>query len=155
MLVTRSRVRDPFTQMQNEMDRLFGELSPTWWTSRPSTLWRRPAGVSDAAINVWEDDHNYFCELELPGLTHEDIDVQVVGNELTVKGQREARIPENAKVLHRERQEVNFTRTMTLPSEIKADDVQASMTDGVLLITLPKSEQATARRIEVKGGQST
>ena len=152
MLVTRSRTRDPFTRMQNEMDRLFGELSPTWWTSRPSTLWRRPAGSSDAAMNVWEDDNNYFCELELPGLTHEHIDVQVIGNELTVKGQRQTRIPENARVLHRERQDVNFTRTMTLPSEIKADDVQASMTDGVLLITLPKSEQATARRIEVKGG---
>ena len=154
MLLNRPRTRNPFLQMHEDMNRLFSGLTPGWTFNRPSAAWHRPAHVSEAAMNVWEDDHNYYCELELPGFTTEDIDVQVVGSELTVKGTRKSNIPDNAKVLHQERQTVEFTRAMTLPSDIKTDDVQATMHDGVLTVMLPKTEQATARRIEIKSTQA-
>jgi HSP20 family protein len=102
------------------------------------------------SLNVWEDGETLVAEAEVPGLTMKDIDVTVVGDELTIKGQRTPQ--DGAKpVYHRqERGTGAFSRTMTLPYEINADAVEATLRDGILTIRLPKSETARARKIAVK-----
>jgi HSP20 family protein len=101
-------------------------------------------------LNVWEDGETLVAEAEVPGLTMKDIDVTVVGDELTIKGQRTAH--EGAKpVYHRqERGTGAFSRSITLPYEINTDAVEATLRDGILTIRLPKSESARARKIAVK-----
>lgn len=102
------------------------------------------------AVNVWEDGESLYAEAEVPGMKMEDIEVLIVGNELTVKGRRSA--PANGKgTFHRQERTLGeFTRTLTLPYEINAAKVEAMLKDGVLTIVLPRAEQSKARRIAVK-----
>jgi HSP20 family protein len=101
-------------------------------------------------LNVWEDGERLMVEAEAPGLDMNDVEVQVVGNELTIKGERK---PVEGRELTYHRQERgtgSFTRTVTLPIEVNAEKVEAVLKDGVLTIALPKAEAAKARKITVK-----
>jgi HSP20 family protein len=128
------------------MDRLvtdfFGTVPRAW--SR-STLGVR----AFPAVNVWEAENELFAEAELPGVRSEDVEVTVVGDELTIKGRRTA--PESGEaVFHRrERGTGEFTRTLRLPIEIDSARVAAKLENGVLSVTLPKAEAAKPRKIEV------
>src|SRR5262249_55623368 len=102
------------------------------------------------AVNVWEDGENVFVEAEVPGLKAEGLDITVVGDELTLKGERSEESEEQASFHRRERGIGPFTRVIRLSSEVKADQVQASLTDGILLLKLPKTEAAKPRKIKVK-----
>jgi HSP20 family protein len=102
------------------------------------------------AVNVWEDENNLFVEAEVPGLKAEDLDVTVVGDELTIKGERTEDGPAEGAFHRRERGVGSFTRIVRLTSEVDADRVQASLAEGVLLLTLPKAETAKPRKIKVK-----
>jgi HSP20 family protein len=104
------------------------------------------------AMNVSETDSDYTIEAELPGFRMEDIEVAVLGDEVTIKGQRTLTAPDTATYLRRERRGGAFSRTFTLPEHVQVDKVAASLNDGVLLITLPKSPAAQPRKIAVKTG---
>jgi HSP20 family protein len=144
-----SRIRfEPLTGLRSEMDRLFNEFACGTTAGRcnaPSPT----AGFPP--VNVWEDERNLFAEAELPGLTLENIEVLVQGNELTIKGCRPDGETEGATWHRRERGVGEFGRVLRLPVEVNADKVQASLRDGVLTITLPKAESVLPRKIEVKG----
>lgn len=104
-------------------------------------------------LNVWEQDDVFYAEAEVPGLRQEDLELSVVGNELTIKGRRETaaeKSGEQAVYHRRERNVGEFTRVVTLPAEINPDAVTASLTGGVLTVKLPKAEAAKPRRINVQ-----
>lgn len=106
-------------------------------------------GRAFPALNVWEQGDDFYAEAELPGLKSEDLDITVVGNELTLKGQRKEE-PEQGNVSHRRERGVGtFTRVVRLPVDIDASKVQATLHDGVLTLKLPKAESAKARKIQV------
>jgi HSP20 family protein len=101
-------------------------------------------------INVTEDDDNFYLRAEVPGIKAADLSVSALGNRVSIAGKRT--IPkENDKVsYHRqERAEGEFSRTVTLPSEVATDKVEARCADGVLTLTLPKAEEAKPRQITV------
>jgi len=100
-------------------------------------------------MNLWSDGDTAYVEAELPGLTLEDLEVLVAGNELTISGQRKIESPQNAQYHRRERASGQFTRSMTLPWEIDADKVQAKLHDGVLTVTLPKCESCKPKRVKI------
>ena len=100
------------------------------------------------ALNLWEDGNSYFAEAEVPGLKLEDLEITVVGHELTIKGRWQTAT--ECAYHRRERQTGEFVRSVTLPAEVDADKVEASLKDGVLTITLPKAESARARKIAVR-----
>lgn len=102
------------------------------------------------AVNVWEDGECLYAQAEVPGLSMNDLEILVVGNELTIKGNR--KMPDESKVAfhRRERGVGEFARVLTLPVEVNAEKVDASLKDGVLTITLPKSEAARPRKISIK-----
>lgn len=136
----------PISQLRREMDRLFGDFLTEG--NGGSTH----AGRAFPTLNVWDEGERLMVEAEVPGLSMNDLEVVVQGNELTLRGQRKVADSEKATFHRRERAGGPFARTITLPVEIAGDKVEASLNQGVLTIVLPKAEAAKARRIEVKGG---
>ena len=133
---------------RSEMDRLFEDFFGGW----PDSLWE--TGVTGRrgfpALNVWEDGENVYAEAEMPALELEDLELLVLGNELTIKGKRQGNEKEGVTYHCRERGRGPFNRTIRLPVEVDSNRVQATLKDGVLNVTLPKAETAKPRRIEVK-----
>jgi HSP20 family protein len=126
------------------MDRLFSDV---FGRTESSTR-----GRGFPPVNVWEEGDNLLVEAELPGVKGEDLDISVVGDELTIKGRRTG--GEDGVTYHRrERTAGEFARVLRLPVDVDADGVNAALNEGVLLITLPKSEAAKPRRIQVKAGK--
>ena len=129
-----------FNRIFNEMDRLVGPLGF-------DTL---PTAPPYPPLNVWEDDGNLFVEAELPGMKLDDIQVTLTeGDQLTISGERKW----GSDDARWHRQEVGygrFSRTITLPFEVEADQVEAKYDAGVLTLTLPKAESAKPKRITVK-----
>ena len=146
MIIRRSNGWHPLHQLREEMDRVFDNFSegfprrPFGWRTVPTY----------PALSIWEDEHSLHAEAELPGLKMEDLELLVVGNELTVKGQRKDEHPEGTTYHRRERGVGSFSRVIRLPIDIDADKVEATLKDGVLLITLPKAEKAKPRKVQVK-----
>ena len=145
-----NRVRNPFNALFNEVNsvqeevaRLFNRVSPFGTTP--------PAGPP---LNVWEDEQALYVEADLPGLDPTGIDVTVTeGNQLTIQGDRAAPDVAGAVWVRQERPTGRFTRAVALPALVDADKVEATYTDGVLKLTLPKHEAAKPRKVQVKAGQ--
>lgn len=102
------------------------------------------------SLNVWEEGDVVYAEAEVPGVKAEDLDLSVVGRELTVKGNRAAPAPSDAAYHRRERGFGEFSRTVKLPVDVDGEKVEASLVDGVLKIALPKAASAKPRKINVK-----
>lgn len=138
---------NPIQQLRDEVDRL---VSNVFSNPTVAGATRLVTGRGFPALNVWEDGENVFVEAEVPGLKAEELDITVVGDELTLKGERSEASEEQASFHRRERGIGPFTRVIRLSSEVKADQVQATLTDGILLLKLPKTEAAKPRKIKVK-----
>lgn len=136
---------DPFAQLseiQDEMNRLFD-----------TSLHRRAfwEGMFSPAVDLVEEKDHLMLKADLPGLTKDDVNVTVQDNHLTIKGEkkREAET-KDANLYLSERVYGRFTRTIELPSTVDAKKIEARFKDGVLQITLPKTEEAKPKQIEVK-----
>jgi len=132
----------PLFRLQKDMNSLFETLLD----DRPAV---RPYGQSYPALNTWEDADAAYVEAELPGLTMDDVEVYVLGSELTISGERKIEQPQDAAWHRRERSHGRFQRTLGLPWPIDADHVEAKLTDGVLCIRLPKAETAKPKKVKV------
>ncbi|HEV2972282.1 MAG TPA: Hsp20/alpha crystallin family protein [Pirellulales bacterium] len=147
MVRRRNGILFPIQQFRTDLERLYSDFS-----SPPDLAWGAPLAMARAfpPFNVWEEGDNLLVEAELPAVKSEDLDVSVVGDELTIKGERRP-VNESGLTFHRrERPSGRFTRVLRLPVEVDADKVNAALNNGVLLITLPKSEAAKPRHIQVK-----
>ena len=148
MLARRMADVPPFTRLRDEVDRLFEGFFGDY---EPFPVWEQVSLRRFPPLNAWEDDDTVFVEAELPGLTEEDIDVTVAGNELTIKGERAGFEPKEGTTVHRrERGTGAFSRIVHLPMDINDDQVEAAFRNGVLTVTLAKAEVARSRRIPVK-----
>lgn len=135
----------------SEMDRLFDSMvsgaAPYWVRGNAPN-----ARLTFPALNVYEDEGHVYTEAELPGLSLEDVDVSITGNELTIRGKRQINLPEGATALRRERLVGEFERAVELPVDIDSENVEASLTNGVLLVTLPKAKSVQPRKIQIRTG---
>ena len=147
MFTRRMNAMDPVNSLRDEMNRLFGEFFQTS-PGEGRLNWRTPGAFP--ALNIWEDENNILVEAEVPGLSMNDIELFVVGNELTVKGERNAERDERKTYHRRERGIGTFSRVVRLPVDIDSNKVAAVLKHGVLTITLPKAEAAKPHKIEVK-----
>ena len=109
--------------------------------------------VSDAwtpALDVYEDKENFVVQAELPGLKREDIEVSLHEGTLTISGERKAEAClADAEVFRAERHVGRFQRVVELPATVATDKVKAGYADGVLTVTLPKTEDAKPKKIDV------
>jgi HSP20 family protein len=102
------------------------------------------------ALNVWEDSERMYAEAEVPGLTLDDLEITIQGNELGIKGARKPHGGKEALYHRQERGVGEFVRYVTLPVDVDAEHVEATLKHGVLTIVMPKAEQARARKIAVR-----
>jgi len=138
-----NRVRNPFNALfpdvasvQDEVTRLFT---------------RGVAHVPAVAVplNAWEDEHALYVEADLPGIDAAALDINVTeGRTLSIRGERTA--PADRTWLRSERPVGAFSRTVTLPTLVDADKVEARYADGVLKLTLPKHDAVKPRKVQVQ-----
>jgi len=134
--------RDPLPALREEIDRLL---------SRFSTGVGELGRVQMPALDLSETDSTLEIRADLPGMKSEDVDIEVSGTTLTIRGERTEETEKSEKNWHLvERQSGSFSRTITLPCEVQIDQASAEFHDGVLTITLPKSEQTRTRKIQIK-----
>ena len=98
-------------------------------------------------INVREEDEAYILSALVPGLTSEDLNIQVLDDVVRIEGEYKA--DENEYLL-RELPNGTFTRTLRLPAAIETESVEANIADGVLTLRLPQAESARPKKIQVK-----
>jgi len=137
----------PLLRLQDEMNRAF----EGFFDDLPAM---RPYGADYPAVNSWETADGQYIEAELPGMTMDDVEVLVRGNEVTINGERKIgqrdQSSGEAMAWHRrERAQGKFSRTFTLPWEIDADRVEAKLRDGVLTVYLPKTEAHKPKKVKV------
>lgn len=102
------------------------------------------------AVDVRESDDEFLFTAELPGIKRDDVSITLDDNVLTISGERKFESEENREQFHRvERSYGTFTRSFTLPHEVAEDKVKASFQDGLLSVTVPKTEKAKPRQIDI------
>jgi HSP20 family protein len=126
---------EDFDQM---VSRMFGEPASGWIAKFPQ-------------VDVAESDKEIEVRMDAPGFKPEELDVQLMGDVLTITGKQEEKKEEQAKTFHVvERRTGNFTRSVALPCGVDANAIEAKFTDGVLTVRMPKTAEAAGKKIEVK-----
>jgi HSP20 family protein len=148
-----TRTLSPWT---NRLPRLFDmELDvPKWMTEafgpEGGMLGREFQFVPEA--NVTESEKAIDIAIELPGMKPDDVKVELHDRALWITGEKKEEKEEQGKTFHRvERRSGSFRRVFNLPTEVEEGQIDAKFADGILTVSLPKSERAAARRIEIKG----
>jgi len=137
-------------EFRDRVDRLFGRMESLF-----GDVGTRSLAEVFPGLNVWEDENAIHAEAEVPGIAAKDIEIYVRGAELTIRGRRSAtEVPEGATWHRQERLWGEFVRTVTLPSEVEADKVEAKFNNGMLTLTMPKAEHARPMKIEIREAES-
>jgi HSP20 family protein len=100
-------------------------------------------------VDIEETDEGYVIEAELPGVKREDVNIELIGDELTVTGEIKER-ERKGVVRRRTRRVGQFELRVVLPDRIESEKIEASLDAGVLTVRAPKAERAARRKIEVK-----
>lgn len=142
---------DPFTDMialRDQVNRLFEESA-----ARTPARDRRE-GMSQRtwapAVDIIEDKDQISLKADLPGVSQEDIDVELEGETLTIRGERKLPDQGDANCVRAERLSGPFVRTFSIVTPVQSDKVTASYRDGVLTVSIPKAEETKPRRIQVQ-----
>ena len=140
---------EPFNEMvslRDAVNRLFEDsfIRPGAW----------PVPFEAAALNIPTDlietKDSVIVKLSAPGIKPEDIDISVVGDTLTIKGETKSEEHfEEASYIRKERRFGSFQRTLSLPASVVSDKARAEFENGVLTLTLPKAEEARPKSIKV------
>jgi HSP20 family protein len=132
------------SELRNEIDRLFeSPLSELTGTSQLLSGWT-------PALDVYEEKDSFVVKAELPGMKKEEIEVSFHDGSLSLSGERKSETKhEDAEVYRAERFFGRFQRTVSLPATVAADKIKAAYKDGVLTVTLPKTEEAKPKQIDV------
>jgi HSP20 family protein len=131
--------------LQGEMNRLFNSFFDEGNGSSAGRRWA-------PAVDLLERDDSLVLKADLPGLTEDDVQIEVRDNVLTIAGERKAEHEEKQNGYYRvERSFGRFSRSLQLPDGVDADRIAAVFDKGVLEVTVPKPEQRKPRRIEIGG----
>jgi HSP20 family protein len=145
--MTLIRRTNPFGEMlslRKAMDSLFDDL---WTRSRDDAY----TGEHSLALDVRSTAEAYEVEAALPGVRPEDVKISVLGDTLTISGSsRQEESGDEGGFSYREIRRGSFSRTVTLPSAVKADSASATFENGMLKLSIPKAEEAKPRQIEIK-----
>jgi HSP20 family protein len=144
----------PLASLRREMDRLFDEFGTTRWPL-PGAMRLMAEMPPVPAMDLIETDGAYEITAELPGIDMKDVELKVTGDLLMLRGEKREEREQKDKDRHvSERRYGSFQRTLRLPPDADADRIEATSSNGILKITLPKSEKARAqeKRIEIRGG---
>lgn len=133
------------TTLQDRINRLFEELSAPQREEDDVTMsaWR-------PAVDIYDQEDAIVIKAELPGLTKEDISIEMKENKLILKGERiEEKEINEENYYRRERSVGSFHRVFTLPTGIDPEKVSANFKDGILKVEIPKAEETKPKRITI------
>jgi HSP20 family protein len=135
---------DPFAElrrMQSEMNRLFSGYGFATARDFPP-------------VNIWRGDNSVVVTAELPGVTRDEVTLNLQDDVLTLEGKREPTQQENINWQRRERAYGSFSRAVQLPFRVDPDKVQARFNNGVLEIELERLEADRPKKIEIRAARS-
>jgi HSP20 family protein len=134
----------PWADWTFDIDRLFDHLRGDGRLGAPGFVPR---------TNVLDGQREFLVTMELPGVARDDVKVEVVEGRLVVSGEKRlADVAEDETLVCSERLQGPFKRTIDLPDQVDFEKVSATFRDGLLEITIPKSQRVLPRKIEVKLG---
>ncbi len=134
--------RDPISALRNEMENFFTSM----WDGEGAWY-----GGTAPLMDLSENEKTVEVRMDLPGVNPKEIEIKIDRGMLTVSAERSEEKEEKGRKIHRiERRSGMFSRALALPCAVSEDEVAAVYKDGVLTITLPKTEEARVKRIEVK-----
>lgn len=125
--------RSPWAGLESQIDRIFESALSDF---------AQPAAANRFPVDLYEDKNNTYVRAELPGLSRDDINVEVVDDYLTITAARKSGGDADGESF-------SFSRSLTLPDQVLSDNVSATFENGVLTVTLPKREEAKPRKINV------
>jgi HSP20 family protein len=139
---------EPFRQLttlRDEMDKMWNRFFGEWPAMEPFR------GDWAPSLDVSETKDNIVVKAEVPGMDTKDIDISLANDMLTIKGEKKQEKEESNENYHRiERTYGSFSRSIRLPRDVQSDKIKASYKNGVLKVTLPKSEEAKSKEIKIK-----
>jgi HSP20 family protein len=149
MAIVRWEPLRELSSLQNEMNRLFNTAFDAPTTPGNGAAMRRWV----PAMDLLETADHFVLRADLPGLTQDDVKIELEDSTLTVSGERKSEHEDKQEGYYRvERAFGSFSRSLTLPKGIDADAVTASFDNGVLEIRVPKPEERKPRRISIAVG---
>ncbi len=133
------------SSLRREMDRLW----ENFFVERPlGKIWEREWAPS---LDMSETKDNFVVKAEVPGIDAKHIDISLTGDVLTIRGEKSQEKEEKEEDYHLvERSYGSFSRSVRLPAEVESNKIKASYKNGILRITLPKSEKAKAKEVKIK-----
>ncbi|MCS4040620.1 Hsp20/alpha crystallin family protein [Salinibacter ruber] len=142
--LTRRTPNRTVRDLQREVDSIFDRFFGRGGDDDTSTVWAPRTDLS-------ETDDAFRIRLDVPGMTKDDIAINLQNNTLTVSGERSSeRQKDSEEYVRVERAFGTFHRTFTLPDAVDPDRVEATYDEGVLTINVPKTEKSTRRQIEIQ-----
>jgi HSP20 family protein len=142
MALVRYQPNNPFDQFNNEINRFF------------NTTQRQRAANQDRdwmpAVDILETEDRFVLSADIPGVERKDVEITLEDGVLTLKGERHAETEEKREGFHRrERVHGTFMRQFNLPDTVNAENISATVKEGVLQIEIPKQAKPEARKISV------
>lgn len=131
--------------LRDAMDRLFEDsfVTPRTWGATQSMM--------EPSLDVYETANDLVVKAALPGMKPEDVDITITGDLLTISGETKEETEQKDKnYIRRERRYGSFSRSVSLPGGLNGDKAEAKFENGVLTLTVPKSEQVKPKKIQVK-----
>ena len=146
MIPWKERIPATFSRFENEME----DLMERWFSGGGGEEWS--VSRFTPALNLSETDGSYEVSVELPGLKPEEVKVEFNDGNLWIRGEKQEEKEEKGKTFHRvERRHGEFRRVIRLPAKVDEEHLEATFTNGVLHVTVPKSEEVKPKQIPVKG----
>jgi len=141
--------------MRREMDRIWEEMFPA--IRRPfEGPWRQitgEKGVGTPAVDIIDREKELVVRADMPGVAKENIDISLHDDVLTISGTvKEEKEAKEENFYHMERRSSSYSRSITVPFKVDSDKIKANLKDGVLTVSLPKSEEPEKKKIKVEVG---
>jgi HSP20 family protein len=130
-----------FNRLDSLFDRFFNELG--------EPMGRAVGTFSHMPVSIWADEDHLYVEAEVPGLSEKDVEITVHGDVLSIKAVRPE--PQDRKYVYNGRLFGHFERALVLPEAVDTEQIEATVVNGVLQMTLPKKAEARPRKITIKG----
>ncbi len=146
----------PLVQFQREMERLFENTFSGFGLSPFSSELSNPlttSGFLKPQVDIGASDNEYSITVEVPGVDEKDVKVEIVGNTMTIRGEKQHEKEEKDKNYYRvERSYGAFQRVLSLPEDANQDDVKATFKNGLLTIKMPRKAlpKSDVKQIEIK-----
>jgi HSP20 family protein len=145
-------------RFSEEMDRLFEDFGGQGWLTPILDKAQLPQGPWSPQVEIFERGNELILRADLPGLSKDDVNIEIANDGITIEGERRNEHEEKGEGYFRsERSYGRFYRRIPMPEGARADDANASFSNGVLEITLPvaKGEERKRRRLEIRAENHT